>query len=444
MGGIDDSRPEAQGGYDPGVRSCWDTWHKAYPQIPKGNMNDFIEEQGPVQGWCQEIRLFAQAATMAGPHLDRRTFVEAMSKIKNYPRRLLADPHLRAGQVLRAHRVRGGEPAQQCPPVESVPAAGGHLAPARSLLAHRPDLEGPSRELVTVNLSSAKTQWEEEGWCLVEGLFSPEEVRAAQAVMPDLFPTAEEFAADVDPERNLPFRVDSHSVMPTFPFESSALNRLVLHDKVIDLAQDFLGLPDVRLYQGMLSAKYSNGAPDDEQLLHVDYGNHTLVVPRPEVGYQHLELFIYLSDVTPETAATRMVSRHLTIDIPTERTYLSPTEYDHLYRAEVPASGPAGSVLAYRPDVYHRGRADDAPPTRPASCCTSRSSPRTRTGSVPKPGPVRPKAWPGTASCSGPTCGNSPCWVFPNRATVLDRGDPARGGGALPAARHGTVAEGAT
>jgi len=85
LGGIDDSRPEAQGGYDPGVRSCWSTWHKAYPQIPKGNMNDFIEEQGPVQGWCQEIRLFAKAATMAGPDLNRRTFVEAMSNIKNFP-----------------------------------------------------------------------------------------------------------------------------------------------------------------------------------------------------------------------------------------------------------------------------------------------------------------------------------------------------------------------
>ena len=90
LGGIDDSRPEAQGGYDPGVRSCWVTWHKAYPEIPKGNMNDFIEEQGPVQGWCQEIRLFAEAATKAGKDLNRRTFVEAMSTIKNYPGRFLA------------------------------------------------------------------------------------------------------------------------------------------------------------------------------------------------------------------------------------------------------------------------------------------------------------------------------------------------------------------
>ena len=85
LGGIDDTRPQSEGGYDPGVRSCCTTWHKAYPQIPKGNMNDYIEEQGPVQGWCQEIRLFAAAANTAGPDLNRRTFVEAMSRITDFP-----------------------------------------------------------------------------------------------------------------------------------------------------------------------------------------------------------------------------------------------------------------------------------------------------------------------------------------------------------------------
>jgi hypothetical protein len=85
LGGIDDTRPEAQGGYDPGVRSCFTTWHKAYPEIPKGNQSDFLEEQGPVQAWCQEIRLFATAARAAGPDLNRRTFVEAMSRISNFP-----------------------------------------------------------------------------------------------------------------------------------------------------------------------------------------------------------------------------------------------------------------------------------------------------------------------------------------------------------------------
>ncbi len=204
---------------------------------------------------------------------------------------------------------------------------------------------------------AARQQWASEGWCLVEGLFPGEAVATAQAAMPVLFPTAEEFATDADPERNRPFHVDSHRVMPRFPFEDPSINELVVHDHVLDLAQLLLGveMAELRLYQASLSAKYGDGALSDEQLLHADYSNHTLVVPRDEPGYQQLEMFVYLSDVTPETGATRMVPRSLTSDIPVERTYLNLDDYAHLYAAEVPASGPAGSILLYRPDVYHRG-----------------------------------------------------------------------------------------
>jgi hypothetical protein len=85
LGGFDDARPQAQGGYDPGVRSCFTTWHKAYPKTPKGLESFYIEEQGPIAGWCQGVRLFAEAAKLAGPNLNRRTFVQAMSRITNYP-----------------------------------------------------------------------------------------------------------------------------------------------------------------------------------------------------------------------------------------------------------------------------------------------------------------------------------------------------------------------
>src|ERR1019366_948296 len=85
LGGIDDDRPQSQGGYDPAVRSCWIPWHKAYPQVPPGNMNDYIEEQGPVVGWCQAIHLFATAARAAGPDLNRRPFVTALSEITTFP-----------------------------------------------------------------------------------------------------------------------------------------------------------------------------------------------------------------------------------------------------------------------------------------------------------------------------------------------------------------------
>jgi hypothetical protein len=85
LGGFDDNRPESQGGYDPGVRSCYNTWHQAHPQPITGTTSHFIEEQGPIQAWCTSIRLFAQAATAAGPHLNRCTFVTAMSKITDFP-----------------------------------------------------------------------------------------------------------------------------------------------------------------------------------------------------------------------------------------------------------------------------------------------------------------------------------------------------------------------
>jgi hypothetical protein len=224
-------------------------------------------------------------------------------------------------------------------------------------LARRADVEAaPCDPVTTASIGGAlQARWEEEGWCLVLGLLPAETVAAAQAALPALFPTAEEFAADSNPARNEPFRVDSHRVMPRFPFDDDALNDLVVHHQMIDLAEQLLGISDPRLYQAMLSAKYFGGAQSDEQLLHADYANHTLVVPRDDPGYQQLETFVYLSDVTPEKAATRMVSRRLTAGIPVERTYLSPADYADLYAAEVPASGPAGSVLVYRPDTYHRG-----------------------------------------------------------------------------------------
>lgn len=203
--------------------------------------------------------------------------------------------------------------------------------------------------------------WDRTGWCVVPSLVPEADLRAAQDVLGRYFPSAEEFAADADPERNRLLRSATHAVVHRFPFESDALNRIVLHERLSDLAEAVLGTTDLRLYQGLLSAKYSNGAPDDEQLLHADYGNHTVVVPRHEVGYQQLEMFVYLSDVTAGTAATRMVSRRLTATVPVERTYLAPDEYADLYAAEEPAVGPAGSVLLYRPDTYHRGVAMTAP-----------------------------------------------------------------------------------
>ncbi len=190
---------------------------------------------------------------------------------------------------------------------------------------------------------------------MLDDFLPAEDVSAAQEDIARIYPAAEEAARRVAGDGPGAFDVRWDQEKPSFPFEGQSLNRLAVHDRLIDLAEQLLGTDHVRLYQGTVSAKYSAGADDYEQLLHADYGNHTLVVPRHEPGYQQLLLFVYLSDVTEGTAPTRIVSRSLTADIPVERTYLRYDKYADLYRAEVSATGGAGSVLAYRPDVFHRG-----------------------------------------------------------------------------------------
>ena len=79
-----------------------------------------------------------------------------------------------------------------------------------------------------------------------------------------------------------------------------------------------------------------------------------LVVPRHEVGYQQVEFFVYLTDVHDEDGATRFVSWQKTKDIPVEQHTLNYVDYAELYDDPSDAAAPAGSVVAYRPDVYHR------------------------------------------------------------------------------------------
>jgi hypothetical protein len=83
LGGTDAPTSVAPaGGYNAGVQSCYDTW--SAHNKPTSTVSPYIEEQGPIVGWCQAIRLFAAAALGAGPNLNRRTFVQAMARIQNF------------------------------------------------------------------------------------------------------------------------------------------------------------------------------------------------------------------------------------------------------------------------------------------------------------------------------------------------------------------------
>jgi Periplasmic binding protein len=117
LGGIDDNRPESEGGYDPAVRKCWQEWIAKYPGPYNRN---FIEEQGPIAAWCGVINLFAAAARKAGKNLNRRAFVEAMSSIQNFPGTW--EPNLSFGPdkfygptEYRVVEIHNNIPEGQCP-----------------------------------------------------------------------------------------------------------------------------------------------------------------------------------------------------------------------------------------------------------------------------------------------------------------------------------------
>jgi hypothetical protein len=207
-----------------------------------------------------------------------------------------------------------------------------------------------------------RRSWTEDGWCVLERAVPEEDLVAAQNAIRRLFPTAEQMAGNAEGDGLERWRTWDAS-WPEFPFRSRSLNRLVLSDLMIDLARDLLGTDDVRMYLAIASAKYAGQPSEYNQLLHTDFPNHTLTVPRPEPGYHQMETFIYLNDVGPHNGATRFVSRARTRHIPVEEHTLNLEDHRMLYDDPGDASAPAGSIVVYRPDVYHRS-VDFSDPTQ--------------------------------------------------------------------------------
>src|SRR5207253_2261476 len=116
--------------------------------------------------------------------------------------------------------------------------------------------------------------------------------------------------------------------------------------------QRVLQTPDVRLYQAQTWAKYT-GDTDYEQAMHCD-GNHSLLPLPMRAPYWHAEGFLFLSDVDVDCGPTHVADLEHTA---TRVIGSRPTREDDpdLYRVEQAATGPRGSMLVYRPDVFHRG-----------------------------------------------------------------------------------------
>ena len=195
-----------------------------------------------------------------------------------------------------------------------------------------------------------------------------EDLKGALAELHLEFPTEDAFHDDVDPARNERFR-DEFGGITNFPFSSVELSMLSVHPRLIELAARLLGADDLRVYSIEGWAKYT-GAADYDQPHHRDYLNHSLLVPAPGQPPSQVEMFVYLSDVPADLGPPSYVPMRATVGLPAlpnwyprgdgvedpdHPSWVSTRGRPQLYEAEVSAAGPAGTVVAYRIETFHRG-----------------------------------------------------------------------------------------
>ncbi|MBV8690216.1 MAG: phytanoyl-CoA dioxygenase family protein [Actinobacteria bacterium] len=197
--------------------------------------------------------------------------------------------------------------------------------------------------------AEAAQQWQEQGYAIVDGLIPEADIDAAADDIArlyggdtfDNYNQAKGFG-DGSPEGKQ-FRASQFDGMRGFPFAGCpTLNALYVHPNLVAFARAALQDDDVRIYQAAAWGKWA-GEINYEQPLHQD-GNHSLLPPRMEPGFWHLETFLYLSDVDEDCAPPRLVPNP-------EAT----VPYNELYEHEIAATAKRGSLLAYRSDVWHRG-----------------------------------------------------------------------------------------
>ncbi len=213
------------------------------------------------------------------------------------------------------------------------------------------------------------------GWVLLPSLIGESWIEAARPGLFELYPEPAAFHQGLDAESAERFRMAGSSSGPErafrdaqfvglkeFPFPRVELSRLAVHEEIIEVAKQVLAHEDIRLYQAETFAKYT-GVTNYDQAWHVDYTNHTMLPPDRERGYFQVQMFLYLSDVTDDLGATRIVSREVTghlslmdLAFPEgSRPSISDEDHDLLERHAVSAAAPRGSLLVYSSDVVHRG-----------------------------------------------------------------------------------------
>jgi hypothetical protein len=202
-------------------------------------------------------------------------------------------------------------------------------------------------------------QWRAEGGLLLDRFFDESAIKAARRDLEILYaldPEAElaKRRDDGNAAKEGAFHSDQLQAIRSLPaFATPALNLLALDNNLLSVVRSLLG-GDVTLYSNYAWHKEA-GKTNHNQPFHCDYPTHHLLVPPADSSDGSVNLFIYLTDVTPETGPLSYVPLSRTRGYDYFQAQPDTAHQEALSEDERSVTCPAGSVFLYNTRVYHRG-----------------------------------------------------------------------------------------
>lgn len=194
-------------------------------------------------------------------------------------------------------------------------------------------------------------RFQREGWVTLPE-FMADDLDLLVADLYRIFPTPNTYWAD--PSRFAELQGDQFDSVRTIPTGFQALDRLPFAERFRSIAAQVTGTDNLQLMRGGYQAKFA-GAADFDQVLHRDYGNHTLIIPESGTQSDLVGFFAYFTSVSSEDGPTMVVSNSAITGIHPAETHLKGSRWREIYEQEKPVLCKPGTLLVYDYRTFHRG-----------------------------------------------------------------------------------------
>lgn len=201
---------------------------------------------------------------------------------------------------------------------------------------------------------------------MIPNFFTPVEVAAVNADFEIVFARTEGAIEAMNKKREGEvghFNRAQFATLEAVPFDCSpALNLIGVHPALVGFAKEALSADKVHLYQCQAWAKFTGDA-DYDQPFHCDYVNHTLTAPSDVAVRNSITILCYFSDVSEAHGPAHYVTRTDAEKIagPEATLTADPLLQNRLRGCAHSSAAPAGSIMPYSIDIFHRGTNMTAP-----------------------------------------------------------------------------------